>query len=141
MNGLRTTWTTVGIILICTGCSNIPVHENAFHALNIIDTGQTINVARRPDCFREVGTLRYVTGSTPSQSEVYLTLAAVSLAYHYTNRWLDKKIESKESGTQAQGNWIITRAVFNGVAIVGKFVTVMNNADIGSEPWGGGCYE
>jgi len=128
---------------IASGCTTIrqmPIHEKAWHAMNVIDAGQTIHIAREPSCYREVGFPTHaLIGSHPSETEVYVTMAAFGLAYHYTNRWLDRKIASKESGTQAQGNWVITRAVFNGVMLFGKGATIMNNADIELTPWGRGC--
>lgn len=125
--------------LALSGCSNIPVYENAYHVMNVIDMGQTVHITRAQDCFREVGTLSYITGQNPSHLEAVAYSAAFSVAYHYTNRWLESKIASKEPGTQAQGNWVIAHAVFNGVTLVTKFGTIMNNADIGLEPWGRGC--
>ena len=130
-------------VLVLTGCSTfreMPVYEKAWHAMNVIDAGQTIHIAREPSCYREVGfPTQALIGSHPSETEVYLTMAAFGLAYHYTSRWLDRKIASKPSGTQAQGNWIIGRGIFQGVLLVGKGATILNNADIELTPWGTGC--
>lgn len=125
----------------CASFDEMHGYEVAWHTMNAIDAGQTIHIAREPSCYREVGfPTQALIGDHPSERDVYLTMAAYSLAFHYTNRWLDKKVASKEPGTQSQGNWVIARAVFNGVGLVTKFVTIMDNADIGLEPWGSGCY-
>ncbi len=141
----------IRITLICfafatlTGCATweeMPLHEKAFHTMNVIDTGQTINIARRPDCFREVGfPTQQLIGSHPSETEVYLTSAAFGLAYHYGRKWFDRKVESAPAGSQEQGWWVIGRASLFGAILIGKGATIANNADIGLSPWGNGCSE
>lgn len=127
-------------ILFMAGCSNIPVYEKAWHTMNIIDAGQTIHIAREPSCYKEVGfPTQHLIGSHPSETEVYITMAAFGLAYHYGSRWLDRQVNKREPGTQSQGNWIIGRAAFQGVMLIGKAGTIMNNADIELTPWGRGC--
>ncbi len=141
-------WLTLICVLLAlcvlTGCESMGGkpngYEYAWHAMNVVDAGQTIHIAREPTCYREVGfPTQALIGEHPSQSEVYLTMAAYGLFYHYTNRWLDNKVEAAPSGTQRQGNWVIARAVFNGAMILGKGATIMNNADIELSPWGRGC--
>lgn len=130
-------------VLYVQGCATwqeMPLHERAFHTMNIVDTGQTIHIAREPGCYREVGfPTRSLIGEHPSERDVYLTMAAYSLAYHYARKWLDAKVEAAPSGSQEQGWWYVGRAGLFGAILIGKAATIANNADIELSPWGSGC--
>jgi hypothetical protein len=128
-----------------TGCSGLGgkpnSYEYAFHALNAVDMGQTINIAKRPDCWREVGfPTEYLVGNHPSESEVYATILLYSVGYHYANRWLDKKVDKAfATDDPNRGIWYVGRAVFNVGWIFAKADTVIDNHDQGLRPWGDGC--
>jgi hypothetical protein len=125
---------------LCSGCGSMPLHEQAFHTMNVIDTGQTIHIAREPSCYREVGfPTAQLHGDHPSEGEVYATMAAYSLAYHYARKWLDRKVAESEPGSQEQGWWAVGRATLFGAVLIGKAATIANNADIELQPWGRVC--
>lgn len=137
--------TTLCLLALLQGCSTwqeMPLHEKTFHVMNAVDYGQTVNIARRPDCFREVGfPTKQMWGSHPSETEVALSSAAFSLAYHYGRKWFDRKVESHPQGSQKRGLWGVGRATFFGAVLIGKGATIANNADIGLTPFGSGCSE
>lgn len=114
--------------------------ELTWQVLNVIDAGQTINIARRPDCFREVGfPTQALIGEHPSESKVYATMALYSVAFHYASKWLENKDTRNYQGDY-NSPWHVARVTFNIILISSKLYTVVNNYNVGVKPWsGGGC--
>lgn len=113
----------------CGTLQQMPAHEKAFHALNLIDTGQTVHQAREPMCWREVGfPSRQLVGSHPSELEVYGLMAGYSLAYHKLSQW---RPESRFGR--------VAKKVVIGVTLVAKGAQVVENDREGVRPWGNGC--
>ena len=113
----------------CAPIASMPAHEKAFHALNLLDTGQTINTARRPDCYREIGfPTTQLVGEHPSELEIYATSASYSYLYHRFAR-IEPETRTGKLAQRALG-WAIVGA---------KAATVWENNREGVRPWGSGC--
>lgn len=133
------------IIVFLSGCSSLSGKpegfEYAYHALNVVDMGQTIHIAREPDCYYEKGfPTKEIIGRHPDQEEVYALMAAYSVGFHYMNRWLDNK--ASESYMKQDGHynkWKFARGVFNATSFYYKADAVVSNHDKGLRPWGNGC--
>ncbi len=120
---------TLALLSGCETFSAMPAHEKTWHLLNAIDTGQTINAARRPDCWREVGfPTRQLAGEHPSEAGVYVTSAGYSYAYH--------RFARLEPETRAGR---IAHQVVRWTVLLAKGATVKENHREGVRPWGGGC--
>ena len=141
---MKTRILTILLASCLAGCATweeMPPYEKAWQAMNVIDAGQTIHIAREPSCYREVGfPTQTLIGEHPSQSEVYATMAAYALAYHWTTKWLDRKVERAfERQSDTRGIWYSLRVAFHGGMIISKGATIVNNQSIGLDPWGSGC--
>jgi hypothetical protein len=64
-------------LLALTGCASLPPQEVAYQTLHVIDTAQTLEIARHPDEFRETN---LTMGDHPTTARVIgwsVTLGAV----------------------------------------------------------------
>ena len=123
----------ITMVILFSGCTGngerLPMREYAFHTLNLIDAGQTMHVARSPECWRESGVpTKYILGDHPNQSEVLPLFLVYSAVYHYANRWLDKRPKYRTF-----------QRIYNVSMIGAKAWTVYNNNAKGLDPWGRGC--
>jgi hypothetical protein len=110
--------------------------ETTWHALNVLDTAQTLHVAAAPECYHEADPLtRTIIGKHPGKGEVAAIGAAYSLAVHYIGKWLKRKAD--DGGPDS--GWNEARAGFHILAIGSKLVTVSRNHAIGLRPFGSGC--
>lgn len=110
--------------------------ETTWHALNVLDTAQTMHIASAHECFSEADPLtRSIIGKKPDKSSVLAIGAAYSLIMHYAGRWLKFKAESSDPDS----GWKEARAGFHAFALGTKLLTVGHNHAIGLRPFGSGC--
>lgn len=111
------------------------IAESTWHALNVLDTAQTLNIASSPECFSEADPLtRSIIGKHPGKSEVVAIGVAYSLAFHYIGRWLKSKAEE-----DPDSGWVDARAGWTVLSVGTKALTVGRNHAIGLRPFGSGC--
>lgn len=116
------------------GCAITPTasSEIAWQALNVVDTGQTVTIARNPDKWREAdpvtGTL---IGSHPSERSVMYTMAGYALVHIAITAWLDHEAQ-RHPGTL----WGPSLAAWQSGTILDKGYDVASNARFGIKPWG-----
>lgn len=128
----------------CTGCATLESSstkaEAVWQGLNALDTAQTVNIARRPDCFSEVDPLTStLIGKKPDTAEVLAVGLAYAWAHDRVSGWLDRKVESAVVNDRNVGGWYVGRFLWHAVGLVGKAHTVNNNHRIGMRPFGAEC--
>lgn len=125
------------VLLACSGCANTfprdhgsRVAEKTWLVLHAVDTAQTVQIARHPQCFREANpAAAFVYGSDqPKAQRVLLTNLALGLVHTRVSRWFDDGYERarlRENGTP--GPWAVGRIMWHTVSIVGTGAAVANN--------------
>jgi hypothetical protein len=128
-----------GVLLLMAalsvGCASLPApaanSEIAWQLLNVVDTGQTITVARNPDDYMEGDPFaRQVIGAHPNEKSVYLFMAATAVA-HYG---VSAALESLDEAHPGYG-WGKCLNVWESVSLGVKGFYVAHNNKIGLKPW------
>lgn len=157
----------IAAVGLLAGCSVLPTNrasgiaEGAWQAMNVIDTGQTMHIAksRRTDaqmaawaardftaeryCYEEANFLtRAVIGKHPSSGEA----AAMGLAWAWgharVTSWLDDRTERAfDRESPSRGAWYVGRIAWHGVSLVTKAWQINRNNNIGLKPFASGCKE
>ena len=109
--------------------------EGVYQVANALDYSTTVNVARRPDCYRESAfPTEQILGEHPSVAGVEVYWAASSVAHYAISRWLDREVDTTDSDA-----WRVARMVWH-VATIGVSVRAdINNYRIGLRPFGAGA--
>lgn len=108
--------------------------EGAFQIANAYDYAQTINTARRPDCYRENDPFtRRIIGVHPSSGAVGAMWAAQAGAHLLVTRWLDREVDATD-----QSGWKAARWIWHGLTLGNAVMNVMRNNEIGLRPFGDG---
>lgn len=116
------------LILCLTGC------ETTFQVLNAVDFSQTVNTARRPDCYEEGDPLaRAIIGEHPSEAGVIAYGVAYGAAHYAISAWLDRQVEATDDD-----GWIWIRKGWHLVTIIGAADNVIHNHSIGLRPFSSG---
>lgn len=116
--------------------------EGAFLVLDTVDTLQTINIAKHPNCWREADPFAAKIYGTdhPKVGEVIAINVALMLAHTMVAAWLDDEVAAHDKANDGSvGPWYVGRVVFHTVSILGSGAAVLNNKHLGISPWGGGC--
>ena len=110
--------------------------EYAWQGLHAVDTYQTMQIARNPQCFEEADPLtRTLIGSHPSEAEVAAVMIAYSIGHAYVSGWLRERTEDAfERETPARGGWYVARAVWTVGGLLAKGAVVAHNNSIGLGP-------
>lgn len=111
--------------------------ELAWQGLHLIDTAQTVTIARSAPCLYEANPLASaVYGSKhPSVARVLATNATMSALHWTVGSWLDRRTEralQRESGSV--GAWYVLRGAFYVVSIAGSGGAVAGNVRLGVRP-------
>jgi len=113
-------WLIVAALL--SGCST-PRYQQTWQAMNFIDYGQTMAIAKSPRCHAEGSEpTRTLIGEHPSETQVTVMFAAYALAYHYGSKWLDRKAERGDS-------WKAIRTVTQVGLLSSKAYNIARNHD------------
>jgi hypothetical protein len=126
----------LAIALLCAcscGCVGLrpeaQATEAAWQALNVVDAGETVTIAREPGLYHEADPLgRLELGEHPTTGRVYAVMAAEGVAHLIITRWLDHE----DHGT---GAWHAASIAWQAVTLGWKGYDVGHNAAIGIEPW------
>ena len=99
--------------------------ETAWQLLNVIDGLQSVQIARNPKCYAEVGTPEYFgVGSHPSVATSVAFTVVFAGAHWGVTRILENFVDDDDSVRNLQRVW-------QGVSLVTKAATVVNNHNIG----------
>ncbi len=108
--------------------------------MNVVDIGQTVQIARSPGCYREIDPVTsLVLGSHPSESGSAGWLTAEGIAFYYAEAWLDSQDTADALHPVL---WRSLRLLFTGYVLIAKAQTIYQNNKIGLHPFGGadtGC--
>lgn len=106
--------------------------EAAWQTLNVIDTGQTVTIARQPTVWQEsaFGT-RELIGAHPSTKAVYEYMASEALVHGAVTFLLDR-------ADPGSGPWHTASLLWQGSTLGAKGYYVASNFSIGIDPWEGG---
>jgi hypothetical protein len=113
--------------------------EGGFLVLDTIDTLQTVQIAKHPECFREADPLAAKMYGTdhPSVGEVMGVNVALMLVHTMAAAWLDDEVAKHDAANDGSvGPWYIGRVVFHAVSIIGSGAAVASNYHIGLTPFG-----
>lgn len=118
---------------------NFMLAEAAWQGLNVIDTAQTVHLAREPACYREVNPMtKAVIGEHPSEAKAVAIGVIYGWGHKRISDWLERKDHVNEFG-EHDSPWVIAKVSWHAIGLVTKAVTVANNHRIGLRPFGGGC--
>lgn len=126
------------IVLSLSACSALPraresvAAEVVFQTANAVDWSQTINTARRPDCYVENDPVtRAMFGQHPSSGEVGAAWALQATLHLAISGWLDRQVEA----TDAEG-WRAVRIAWQILTIVNAGKNIRDNHSVGLRPFG-----
>lgn len=139
----------LGLCLL-TGCAVLPqfmqpnAAESTWLGLDAVDTLQTVQVAKHPDCYREGdGIAAGLYGSNhPNAGTVVGVNFALAMAHLAVASWLDREVDrhlaadAAEPGLDSVGPWYVGRIIFHTVSLLGSGYAVGNNFSNGVRPWG-----
>jgi hypothetical protein len=103
--------------------------EAAWQTVNVVDTGQTITIAREPATWHErdpIGKIAFTTH--PSEGRVYAVMAGFAITHYAVTRWLDEE-------DPGRGPWHIASKAWQGITLAWKVGDVANNAALGIGLW------
>jgi hypothetical protein len=127
------------VVACLTGCATAPSPrlERAWHVSNTLDYAQTVNIAKRPDCFREVDPVTSaVFGEQPSKRTVAVEYIVTTAAHRMIADWLTRKAENSDSTA-----WYRAANAWHWGTLAYSVRTVARNHSIGMRPFGNGCYK
>jgi hypothetical protein len=109
--------------------------EGAYQVASGLDYATTVNIARRPDCYRETGfPTSGILGAHPSTGSVEAYWAVASVAHFAVSRWLDWEIDATDSDA-----WRAARIVWHVATIAVSVRADVDNYKIGLRPFGAGA--
>lgn len=97
--------------------------EIVWQMLNVVDTLQTLQIAKNPKCYQEVGQLSIISNH-PSTNQVYVGMAAFA-AFHYL---VAKGIDHLVVGNP---DYMVIQRVFQYSNLAYKAYTIESNAHYG----------
>lgn len=98
--------------------------EATWQALNVVDTLQTVQIARNPTCYEEVGTLRMFTGPHPSVKGAVLGGIGFSIAHYVAARAIENLVDYNP-------DYRVVQRVFQFGGLLWKGQVVYHNDKIG----------
>lgn len=109
--------------------------EGVYQVANGLDNATTINLARRPDCYREVGfPTAEALGHHPSPQSVEAYWVVESALHFTVSHWLDREVDATDNN-----GWRAARIVWHVVTIAGATRGAVDNYRIGLRPFGAGA--
>lgn len=142
------------LLLFTTGCATVApdglfprehgsrVAEKTWLTLHAVDTMQTVQIARRPECYRESNPFASaVYGSdTPSESRVLVTNVALAFVHSAVSRWFDDNVAASQLADDGNvGGWYVGRIAWHTVSLLGTGGAVIGNFSIGLTPTSARC--
>lgn len=139
-------WLALVLFAACLpGCAMFPREQTtrraevAWITLDAIDTLQTMQIAKHPECFHEHNPIASALyGSDhPTVSRVAVTNVALALLHPVVSRWLDDGYENASDDTV--GLWAFGRIGWHGLSLLGSGRAVLGNFSIGLTPTSANC--
>jgi len=113
--------------------------EKVWHVMNVIDTAQTINIARAPECYKESNPLtRALIGEHPSTGNVIAIGVLYSVLYRAANQYIEDHNIINSDGYFDTG-WGYAKLGLDVLGLATKGFTIGHNHTIGLRPFGSGC--
>lgn len=115
------------------------VLEVTWQALNTVDTMQTIQIAKYPQCFYEGNPIAADIYGTehPSEKRVMITNVVLALAHSAVSRWLDDRVDA--ASPEHFEDWRATRRFWHTMSIIGTTAAVANNFNNHVRPTSARC--
>lgn len=109
----------------------------AWQGIHLLDTAQTVTIARSAPCLYERNPLAAaVYGSKhPSVARVVTTNAAMGALHWAAGSWIDRRTEramQREAGSV--GAWYVARGAYYVMSILGSGAAVAGNVQLGVRP-------
>jgi len=115
----------------CADLSPMAQREIAWQALNVVDTGQTITIARQPSQLEEGNFItQSLVGRHPTERNTYAMMAGYAILHAGVSVWLD-------SNDPGRGPWHVASLIWGYGMLTGKGLTVANNFGKGIGAWEG----
>ena len=113
------------------------VAEVTWQALNVVDTAQTVMIARSPTCFKESDAISQgIIGEHPTQAKVYLLGIGYGVLHYTVTRFIEERDIRDEEG-YPESPWWLAHIAWHTLTLIYKADTVVNNNIIGLRMWGG----
>lgn len=105
--------------------------------VHIVDTTQTLHIARTPECYHEAHPMtQALVGDHPSEGEVVAVMAAYTLVNESVSRWLKRRAQDPDASRW----WGRASAAFAWSRLISSSYYVAQNHGRGLRPFGsGGC--
>jgi hypothetical protein len=141
--------TSNGLLLLCalvtlTGCQSLQFDnsstrnaEVAWQAMHVVDTLQTVTIARSPECLYEKNPLAAMLyGSKhPSVGRVLTINSSMALLHWRTGAWLDRGAErALANDSDNIGLWYVARGGYYVLSFLGTGSAVVGNFQLGVKP-------
>lgn len=113
------------------------VAEKVWLALDTVDTMQTVQIAKHPQCFREANPVAAsIYGSEhPKAGRVVLTNVVLALVHSRVSRWFDDGVSrARLRDDDSVGPWYVGRIAWHAVSIAGTSAAVADNFSQGIGP-------
>lgn len=142
------------LLLQLTGCATMEpgnmfpreqssrVAETVWLGLHTVDTMQTMQIARNPECYWEDNKLAAGIYGTkhPDENRVMITNVLLGLVHSRVSRWLDDGVaRSKFADDGNVGGWYVGRIAWHTLSIGLTTAAVSNNFRRGIGPTGTDC--
>lgn len=115
-------------LISLSGCASMSTEEKVWQGMHAIDTLQTLQISRNPECFKEADPITSrLIGKHPSEGKVIAWAITSSYLYHK----MAEKVEKSDS--------FISKAGFYGFTLLTKGITIGNNERIGLHFYGAEC--
>jgi len=135
------------LLFVCClpGCAEFPREqgtrrlETTWLALDAVDTAQTMQIAKHPECYSERDPLARAMYGTdhPTPQRVLVTNVLLGLLHPVVSRWLDDGYENADDDTVAL--WAIGRGGWHAFSLLGTGTAVLGNFSIGLTPTSANC--
>lgn len=139
--------------LALSGCAVLPIPlspeneqynsntaEGTWLVLDAIDTMQTVQIAKHPECYHEADGIAAMLygGQHPNVGRVIGTNLVLAIGHTMVTSWLDDEVASHEMTDTAHpelpgtvGPWYVGRIVWHAVSILGTGIAVGGNYNNG----------
>jgi hypothetical protein len=98
--------------------------EIAWQLLNVVDTAQSVQIAKNPTCYNETGQLSLLAGSHPSVRGVYLGMGAFAVLHYVIAKGINQLVIENP-------DYMVVQRVYQYGNLAFKGYTIENNARIG----------
>ena len=117
------------LAVTAAGCETLPPAEAVWQTAHLIDTAQTMQIAKNPECYHEKNPItRSLIGKHPSEEAVVAWGIGMAVAHYQVTRLLTRY----EAPRWVQWGW-------QAVSIGSTGAAVVNNHEIGLRPFGTDC--